>query len=57
MSPEDAENLVARQSRVRHIDGPEGLYIGCFLTGGLWLVVERDDRRVTWSVDDCEVVQ
>lgn len=45
-------------TRIRHCDGPEGIYVGYLITGRSWLIV--DDGfwlRRTWHLDDCEVIQ
>lgn len=55
MTLDEVDTLVAHVTRVRHRGGAEGLYLGCYITGGLWLVVENGTGRHNWAAGDCEV--
>ncbi|MER7280443.1 hypothetical protein ABT369_39000 [Dactylosporangium sp. NPDC000244] len=59
MSVEEAVRLERGVSRVRHCDGPEGTYVGSWLSGDMLVLVVQDGEqyRRDWWADDCEVVR
>lgn len=58
MTVEEAETLQPGVTRIRHCDGPEGIYVGRMTRGKPALVVDDGDVRArTWYLDDCEVVR
>ncbi|GGM53054.1 hypothetical protein ACFFX1_55110 [Dactylosporangium sucinum] len=57
MTSADVDGLQPGVTRVRHCDGPEGVYRGSYLTDQVWLIVDDGPNLRTWAADDCEVVR
>jgi hypothetical protein len=58
MNEQEIKQLVAHQSRIRHQDGIEGVYAGCWATKtGLKVIVEHAGGRWQWLSEECEEVR
>lgn len=57
MSIDDADQLQSGVTRILHRDGAEGIYKGCYIDGGLQLLVDVGGRTAVWPVGDCEVAR
>ncbi len=58
MNEQQIRQLRPHESRIRHRDGWEGVYVGCFATKtGLKVIVEGEGGRLQWLSEECEEVR